>query len=155
MWFWLHSSLECFQLPQSPTAESERWDTGGPRIATRPRSRGVPPPRPNSRSGANGRDGRDEEGMTPRPGNSGRRSGHILFQLGGLKGGEGEQRQRDTMQTQFTEWHVSKPTRRRRSYFPSTLSRDCTSGPIWGVGAAFQSECMTNVRALIRGREAV
>lgn len=48
--------------------------------------------------------------------------------LGG--GREGEQRQRDTTQTQFLNWHVSKHTRRRRSYFASTLSRDCTSGPI-------------------------
>lgn len=75
--------------------------------------------------------------MTPHPGNSGRRSGHILFHWGG-RGVQAvrscEQRQRDTMQTQFSEWHVSKYTRRRRrgrSFSPRTFSRYCTSGPFW------------------------
>lgn len=61
---------------------------------------------------------RGGRGMTPHPGNSGRRSGHILFHWGGQAARSCERQQRDTMQTQFSEWHVLKYTRRRRGRFP-------------------------------------
>lgn len=40
-------------------------------------------------------------------------------------------------------------------FSPPALFRATVLPARFGVEAAFQSECMTNVRALIRGREAV
>lgn len=84
MRFWLHPALECEKerkLSRSPTAEGERWASG----LRAPRSRRVLPPHPIPHSGAKrqGFGGGVWVCMTPHPGNSGRRSGHILFHQGG------------------------------------------------------------------------
>lgn len=89
--------------------------------------------------------GRDEEGMTPPPGNSGRRTGRIRFQSGGR--GRVRAVQRDTTQTPFSEWHVSKHTRGRSTFVLNLIHASELPGR-FGVGAAFQSECVTNAGPL-------